>query len=96
MMAGGRLYNRAGMRPLFLASMALHSLGVAALAGVTAATDTWLLVAAYGLMGLGGGMAQTPRRPLRCWTSTAGRRIRPASSGTSTGKWRSASARRSS
>ena len=37
------------------ASMALHSLGVAALAGVTAATDT-LLVAAYGLMGLGGGM----------------------------------------
>lgn len=44
------------MRPLFLASMALHSLGVAALAGVTAATDTWLLVAAYGLMGLGGGM----------------------------------------
>lgn len=56
MMAGGRLYNRAGMRPLFLASMALHSLGVAALAGVTAATDTWLLVAAYGLMGLGGGM----------------------------------------
>ena len=43
MMAGGRLYNRAGMRPL--ASMALHSLGVAALAGVTAATDTWLLVA---------------------------------------------------
>ena len=94
MMAGGRL-QPAGMRPLFLASMALHSLGVAALAGVTAATDTWLLVAAYGLMGLGGGMG-TPRRPLRCWTSTAGRRIRPASSGTSTGKWRSASARRSS
>ena len=58
MMAGGRLYNRAGMRPLFLASMALHSLGVAALAGVTAATDTWLLVAAYGLMGLGGGLGQ--------------------------------------
>ena len=56
MLVGGRLYNRAGARPLFIASMVLHSLGIAALAAVAAPADTWLLVAAYGLMGLGGGL----------------------------------------
>lgn len=56
MLVGGRLYNRAGARPLFIASMVLHSLGIAALAAVAAPADPWLLVAAYGLMGLGGGL----------------------------------------
>ena len=56
MLVGGRLYNRAGARPLFIASMVLHSLGIAALAAVAAPADAWLLVAAYGLMGLGGGL----------------------------------------
>ena len=56
MLVGGRLYNRAGARPLFIASMVLHSLGIAALAAVAAPADTWLLAAAYGLMGLGGGL----------------------------------------
>ena len=57
MLVGGRLYNRAGARPLFIASMVLHSLGIAALAAVAAPADPWLLAAAYGLMGLGGGLA---------------------------------------
>lgn len=56
MLVGGRLYNRAGARPLFIASMALHSLGIATLAAVAAVADTALLVAAYGLMGLGGDL----------------------------------------
>jgi MFS family permease len=56
MLVGGRLYNRAGAQPLFIASMVLHSLGIATLATVAAAADTALLVAAYGLMGLGGGL----------------------------------------
>lgn len=56
MLVGGRLYNRAGARPLFIASMVLHSLGIAALAAVAAPADPWLLAAAYGLMGLGGGL----------------------------------------
>ena len=56
MLVGGRLYNRAGAQPLFITSMVLHSLGIATLAAVAAAADTALLVAAYGLMGLGGGL----------------------------------------
>ena len=36
--------------------MVLHSLGIAALAAVAAPADPWLLAAAYGLMGLGGGL----------------------------------------
>ncbi len=56
MLVGGRLYNRAGARPLFIASMVLHSLGIAALAAVAGPADPWLLAGAYGLMGLGGGL----------------------------------------
>ena len=56
MLACGRAYNRVGAPALFLLGMLLHSLGIACLVWVDSARDMGLLVMAYGLMGLGGGM----------------------------------------
>ncbi|TFF39410.1 MFS transporter [Pseudomonas sp. RIT623] len=56
MLAVGRLYNRVGARRLLLLGMLVHSLGIALLARVDSAAHNPLLIAAYGLMGLGGGM----------------------------------------
>lgn len=56
MLACGRAYNRVGAPVLFLLGMLLHSLGIACLVWVDSARDMDLLVVAYGLMGLGGGM----------------------------------------
>lgn len=57
MLLCGRIYNRVGARPLFVASLLLHSLGIACLIGVNSADDVSRLVLAYALMGLGGGLA---------------------------------------
>lgn len=56
MLLVGRAYNRLGARRLLLLGMLVHSLGIALLAMVTSARDTYWLIAAYGLMGIGGGM----------------------------------------
>ncbi|MDR0216868.1 MAG: MFS transporter [Comamonas sp.] len=57
MLLCGRIYNRVGARPLFVASLLLHSLGIACLMAVNSAGDVATLVLAYALMGLGGGLA---------------------------------------
>ncbi|WP_370679198.1 MFS transporter [Comamonas sp. GB3 AK4-5] len=56
MVLGGRVYGRMGAPRLFLTGMLLHSLGIACLVMVDSTADMGMLVAAYGLMGLGGGM----------------------------------------
>lgn len=56
MLACGKAYNRVGAGPLFFIGLLLHSLGIAALSMVDTPMDAWILVAAYGLMGVGGGM----------------------------------------
>ncbi|WP_349292551.1 MFS transporter [Pseudomonas entomophila] len=56
MLLVGRVYNQVGARRLLLLGMLLHSLGIALLVLVDSATDTALLIAAYGLMGIGGGL----------------------------------------
>lgn len=55
MLAGGRGYNRLGAARLFAMALVLHSAGIACLCWVDSATDLPLLMAAYLLMGLGGG-----------------------------------------
>ncbi|WP_153788878.1 MFS transporter [Pseudomonas sp. EMN2] len=56
MLMVGRAYNRAGARRLFLLGMLLHSLGIAMLVLVDSARDGHLLILAYALMGIGGGI----------------------------------------
>lgn len=57
MLLGGRAFNRVGARRLLLLALLLHSLGIALLVQVDSALDSLLLIAAYGLMGCGGGLA---------------------------------------
>ncbi|MGA5484176.1 MFS transporter [Pseudomonas siliginis] len=52
----GRVYNRTGARRLFTLGMLLHSAGIATLVLVNAPTDLWLIMIAYSLMGIGGGI----------------------------------------
>lgn len=52
----GRVYNRIGARRLFTLGMLLHSAGIATLVLVNAPTDLWLIMIAYSLMGIGGGI----------------------------------------
>lgn len=52
----GKLYNRVGARVLFFLGMLMHSLGIATLAAVNAVQDVQVLVIAYALMGMGGGI----------------------------------------
>jgi len=56
MLLAGRLYNRVGAARLLLLGMLLHSLGICLLVMVDTPTDNALLMAAYGLMGIGGGI----------------------------------------
>lgn len=56
MLACGRVYNRVGARRLFTFGMLLHSAGIATLVGVNRPDDLWLIVGAYSLMGIGGGI----------------------------------------
>ncbi|MDR6948089.1 EmrB/QacA subfamily drug resistance transporter [Pseudomonas sp. 2957] len=52
----GRVYNRIGARRLFTLGVLLHSAGIATLVLVNAPTDLWLIMIAYSLMGIGGGI----------------------------------------
>ncbi|WAM47121.1 MFS transporter [Vreelandella venusta] len=54
---GGRLYNRIGARSLFLFGMLAHSAGIAVLFFVGHHSNIPLLIIAYLLMGLGGGVS---------------------------------------
>lgn len=56
MLVTGRLYNRVGAVRLLLLGLLLHSLGISLLIWVATSTDSAALVAAYGLMGIGGGV----------------------------------------
>lgn len=57
MLSGGYLYHRIGKKPLFLAGITLHSLGIFLLFWVSSSADLAILVCAYLLMGAGGGIA---------------------------------------
>lgn len=52
----GRFYNRIGAKRLFALGLLLHSAGIAALAWVSHPADLWIIVSAYSLMGIGGGI----------------------------------------
>lgn len=54
---GGRIYNRIGARTLFLFGMLAHSAGIAVLFFVGHRFNIPLLIIAYLLMGLGGGVS---------------------------------------
>ncbi|QVM89442.1 MFS transporter [Pseudomonas entomophila] len=56
MLLVGRAYNQVGARRLLRLGMLLHSLGITLLVLVDSNTDTPMLIAAYGLMGIGGGL----------------------------------------
>ncbi len=56
MTIGGRVYNRVGAKRLFTLGMLLHSAGIATLVLVDVPGDLWLIVSAYSLMGIGGGI----------------------------------------
>ncbi|AKA26027.1 MFS transporter [Pseudomonas chlororaphis] len=56
MLACGRFYNRLGARCLFVLGLLLHSAGIATLYAVDSAADLPLIVIAYCLMGVGGGI----------------------------------------
>ncbi|OCQ52238.1 putative transport protein HsrA [Photorhabdus australis subsp. thailandensis] len=57
MMACGRLYNRIGAARLFFAGFMVHAVGIALLSLIGAEHGLPLLLAAYLLMGTGGGIA---------------------------------------
>lgn len=61
MLSGGYLYHQVGKKTLFFAGMTTHSLGIMLLFWVSSYSDLPLLIAAYLLMGAGGGL----------WTNTA-------------------------
>lgn len=57
MVSGGRLYFRIGKKYLFTLGIVLHSLGIFLLYWVSSSTQLSLLVMAYLLMGMGGGLS---------------------------------------
>jgi EmrB/QacA subfamily drug resistance transporter len=57
MLLCGKVYNRVGARPLFILGMLLHSAGIATLFLVNTPSDLPILIIAYSLMGVGGGIA---------------------------------------
>ncbi|WP_458368869.1 MFS transporter [Pseudomonas mandelii] len=56
MLICGRTYNRMGAKRLFALGMLLHSAGIATLLMVNDPSDLWVIVIAYSLMGIGGGI----------------------------------------
>ncbi|WP_133493403.1 MFS transporter [Alcanivorax sp. 24] len=57
MVAGQRAYGSVGARALLAFGVTLHSLGILCLVGVHAAGQIPLLMAAYTMMGIGGGLS---------------------------------------
>jgi EmrB/QacA subfamily drug resistance transporter len=56
MLICGRVYNRMGAKRLFALGMLLHSAGIATLLLVNDSADFLVIVIAYSLMGIGGGI----------------------------------------
>lgn len=56
MLICGRVYNRMGAKRLFALGMLLHSAGIATLLLVNDSSDFLVIVIAYSLMGIGGGI----------------------------------------
>lgn len=57
MVMGGRWYLRAGKKRLFIIGVTLHSLGIFTLYWVSSSSQLSLLILAYLLMGMGGGLS---------------------------------------
>ncbi|VEB74755.1 High-copy suppressor of rspA [Providencia rustigianii] len=57
MVSGGYFYHRLGKRSLFIMGITLHSLGIFSLFWIDNQSQLGLLVIAYLLMGMGGGMS---------------------------------------
>lgn len=57
MVSGGYCYHRLGKRSLFIMGITLHSLGIFSLFWIDNQSQLGLLVIAYLLMGMGGGMS---------------------------------------
>ncbi|GAB1439875.1 MDR family MFS transporter [Providencia sp.] len=57
MVMGGRWYLRAGKKRLFVIGVTLHSLGIFILYWVSSSSQLSLLILAYLLMGMGGGLS---------------------------------------
>lgn len=53
---GGALYNKLGMKRLAIFALILHSIGIVLLALVDKESDLPLLILAYLMMGIGGGI----------------------------------------
>lgn len=56
MILSGAFYNKLGMKRLFIMALLLHSLGIALLALIDTPNDITLLIIAYLIMGIGGGI----------------------------------------
>lgn len=57
MTSGGLLYRHLGKKQLFIIGITLHSLGISLLFWVSNANDLSILIVAYLLMGMGGGLS---------------------------------------
>lgn len=56
MIISGALYNKLGMKCLFIIALLLHSIGISLLTFVNSNTDIPLLIIAYLIIGVGGGI----------------------------------------
>ncbi|NBL79252.1 MFS transporter [Proteus sp. G2672] len=56
MTISGALYNKLGMKYLFIIALLLHSIGISLLTFVNSNTDIPLLIIAYLIIGVGGGI----------------------------------------
>lgn len=54
MTISGALYNKLGMKYLFIIALLLHSIGISLLTFVNSNTDIPLLIIAYLIIGVGG------------------------------------------
>ncbi|MBV2189640.1 MULTISPECIES: MFS transporter [Providencia] len=57
MLTGGRLYLQIGKKQLFIIGITLHNLGIFLLYWVSSSSQLYLLIIAYLLMGMGGGLS---------------------------------------
>ncbi|WP_459573806.1 MFS transporter [Cupriavidus sp. 8B] len=64
MTLAGRLFSRLGSRVLLLPALGAHAAGIAMLATVSEAGDTLRMVAAFALMGAGGGICSSVAQTL--------------------------------
>lgn len=56
MTISGALYNKLGMKRLFIIALLLHSIGISLLIFINSSSDILLLIIAYLIIGMGGGI----------------------------------------